>query len=164
MPALSPQDVDFVTEARTVVRVEQDVQATPAEVWAVISDTERWPEWFPAAKACKTTSDGTGLGSTRWIHFDLFKVNERFVAWDEPRRWAFTILDMNLPGVAAAVEEARIEAVDNATTRITYSVAAETKAYMKPVMPALRWRLGSLFRAGLGNVQGQVDKLRADGA
>ena len=27
MPALSPQDVDFVTEARTVVRVEQDVQA-----------------------------------------------------------------------------------------------------------------------------------------
>lgn len=164
MPALIPQDVDFVTGARTVVRVEQDVKATPAEVWAVISDNEGWPDWSPAAKACTTTSGGTALDSTRWIHFDLFKVNERFVAWDEPHHWAFTILDMNLPGVVAAVEEARIEPIDDETSTITYRVAAETKAFMKPASSLLRRRLTSLFRAGLGNVQARVEKIRGEAA
>lgn len=30
--------------------------------------------------------------------------NERFIAWDPPHRWAFTILDANFPGIISVVE------------------------------------------------------------
>jgi uncharacterized protein YndB with AHSA1/START domain len=85
MPNLTPRDIDFVEQAPVRITTNVELSATPEEVWAVLTDNERWPEWFPAAKACTTTSDpAEGVGSTRWVHFDLFKVNERFIVWDNP--------------------------------------------------------------------------------
>jgi uncharacterized protein YndB with AHSA1/START domain len=87
MPKLTPRETDFIDVAPIQLATVATVAATPEEVWAVIADNERWPERFEAAKACRTTSDvAGGVGSTRWIHVDLFKVTERFIAWDPPRR------------------------------------------------------------------------------
>ncbi len=146
-----------------MVTAERTVAASPEEVWAVFADNERWPEWFPAAKACRTTSDQTdGVGSTRWIHFDLFKVNERFVAWDPPHRWAHTLLDANLPGLVSVVEEAVMEPAGEGRTRVTCTLAADLAPYLRPLAPILRWRLGSLFKKGLAGIEGQVAKLRSE--
>jgi uncharacterized protein YndB with AHSA1/START domain len=74
MPALTPRDTDSIDEALNRVTTVVEVAATPDEVWAVLADNERWPEWFPAAKACRTTSNqAEGVGATRWMHFDLFR-------------------------------------------------------------------------------------------
>ena len=126
MATLTPRDTDFIDSASIRLTTVATVNATPAEVWAVLTDNERWPEWFPAAKECRTTSaEAQGVGSTRWIHFDLFKVNERFVAWEPPRRWAFTILDANLPGLVSVVEQALIEPAGDGKTVLTYVLAAD---------------------------------------
>jgi uncharacterized protein YndB with AHSA1/START domain len=165
MPSLTPREPDFIDTASELITTEVVAAASPEEVWAVFTDNERWPEWFPAAKSCRTTSDqAEGVGSTRWIHFDLFKVNERFVAWDPPRRWAFTILDANLPGIVSVVEQAIIEPVDEHQTRVTYTLAADLASYMRPLVPMLRWRLGSLFKKGLAGIDDQVAKLRSESA
>ena len=123
MPKLSPREVDFADTAPIQITTNVTVNGTPEEVWAVLTDNERWPEWFSAAKECRTTSDKPqGVGSTRWIHVDLFKVNERFVAWDPPHRWAFTILDLNLPGVISVVERALIEPTGEGKTEVSYTM------------------------------------------
>ena len=42
-----------------------DIQASPAVVWAVMSDVERWPEWTTSITRITRTSPGPfGLGST----------------------------------------------------------------------------------------------------
>ena len=165
MATLTPRDTDFTSTAKERVVTERVAAGTPAEVWAVFTDSERWPEWFPAAKACRVTSDEPGgVGSTRWMHFDLFKVNERFIAWDEPERWAFTILDANLPGIISVVEQATFEPVGDDRTKVTYVLAADLAPYMRPAAPFLRWRLGKLFEQGLLGLDAQIAKLRAESA
>ena len=103
---------------------------------------------------CHSTSDVPhGVGSTRWIHVDLFKVNERFVAWDPPHRWAFTILDVNLPGVISVVERALIEPTSDGKTTVSYTMASEVAPYLRPLVPLLRWRLSSMFVKGLAGIE-----------
>jgi len=163
MPKLTPRNTDFVDTAPIRITTVVTAKATPEEVWAVMADNERWPEWFNAAKSCRTTSDVSGgVGSTRWIHVDLFKVNERFIAWDPPRRWAFTILDVNLPGVVSVVEHALIEPVGTGETRVTYVMASEVAPYLRPLVPILRWRLTGMFKKGLAGIEGQVVRLRRE--
>jgi len=160
MPALTPRDTDFIDSASTHITTTVTVNASPEEVWAVLVDNERWPEWFAAAKTCRTTSaQAQGVGATRWIHVDLFKVNERFVAWDPPRRWAFTILDANLPGLISVVEQATINPLGGGKSQLTYVVAADVAPYMRPLVPVLRWRLAGMFKKGLGGIEGQVARL-----
>lgn len=165
MPSLTPREPDFIPTASELITTEVTAVGTLEEVWAVLTDNERWPEWFPAAKECRTTSDEPGgVGATRWMHFDLFKVNERFVAWDPPNRWAFTILDANLPGIVSVVEQATLEPVGDGQTHVTYVLAADLAAYMRPLVPVLRWRLGGLFKTGLAGIDAQVAKLRSGSA
>ena len=161
MPKLTPREVDFVDTAPIKITTNVTVNGTPEEVWAVLIDNERWPEWFAAAKACRSTSDEPqGVGSTRWIHVDLFKVNERFVAWDPPHRWAFTILDVNLPGVISVVERALIEPTSDGKTTVSYTMASEVAPYLRPLVPLLRWRLSGMFVKGLAGIERQVASLR----
>lgn len=161
MPALTPRDTDFIDTAGVKIATLVELSATAAEVWAVLTDNERWPEWFPAAKACRTTSEEPGgVGASRWIHFDLFKVNERFIVWEPPHRWAFTILDANLPGIVSVVEDYRVEPIDEDRTAVRHTLAAEFAPYMRPLVPILKRRNRSLFEKGLAGIQGQVEKLR----
>lgn len=162
MPKLIPRDTDFVDTAPIRITTVVTAKATPEEVWAVMADNERWPEWFEGMKSCRTTSDASGgVGSTRFVHVDLFRVNERFVAWDPPHRWAFTILDVNLPGVVSVVEHALIEPVGTGDTRVTYVMASEVAPYLRPLVPILRWRLAGMFKKGLAGLERQVVRLRA---
>ncbi len=134
-------------------------------MWQVIADNERWPEWFPAAKACRTTSrQAEGVGATRWIHFDMFKANERFIAWDRLHRWAFTITDASLPGAVSVVEQALIEPVEAGKTAVTYVYAAEWALWARPMAFILRRRLTRLFKEGLAGLPGQVIRLREETA
>jgi uncharacterized protein YndB with AHSA1/START domain len=163
MAVLTPATTDFIESAGYRVTTDVDIAATPDEIWAVLTDNERWPDWFPAAKACRSTSDvATGVGSTRWMHFGPFKLNERFVAWDEPREWAFTGLDANLPGIRSLVERATIESIDATTSALTYVLAFDLGPFLRPAAPILRWRMGMLFRQGLGAIEAQVAKLRTE--
>ena len=163
MPTLIPRDEGFIDQALIKIAIDVEADATRDEVWAVLTDNERWPEWFPAAKACRTTSErAEGVGATRWIHFDLYKVNERYITWDPPHTWAFTVLDANLPGITSVVERYVVEATTEGRTTLRHVLAADLAPYMRPLAPFLRWRNGALFKQGLSRIEAQVARLRSE--
>jgi len=41
---------------------ERDVAGTPAEVWAVVTDPKRAPEWFTLAERVEVLDGAEGLG------------------------------------------------------------------------------------------------------
>jgi uncharacterized protein YndB with AHSA1/START domain len=62
MPKLTPPEVDFADVARIKITSNVTENGTPDEVWAVLIDNERWPEWFAAAKACRVETRLTRSG------------------------------------------------------------------------------------------------------
>ncbi|MDJ0768950.1 MAG: SRPBCC family protein [Ilumatobacter sp.] len=154
---MTQADVDFVDRAPLVITTELSLRQPPQAVWDVLTDNESWPDWFRSCKACRTTSEArTGVGSTRWIHVDLFKVNERIIAWDEPHRWGFTLVDANVPIAETVVELAELTPDGNGT-KIVYRFAVELKPWMRPLRPVMRWRFERLFASSLAGLQPYLD-------
>lgn len=74
-----------------VARSEVFIAAPPEEVWLLISDLERGPEWSLATLECKLTSEGPpGLGSkyrslSKFVASRVTTEHE-IVEWEPPRR------------------------------------------------------------------------------
>lgn len=47
------------------VEITRIVDATPAELWPILSDVLRWPEWLPTVTAVTTDPAGGRPGTTR---------------------------------------------------------------------------------------------------
>lgn len=158
MAKMTPGGLDFIERAPLRVVTEVSLRHSPQQVWDVLVDTERWPEWFRACRAARTTSEGApGVGSTRWVHIDLFKVNERFIVWDEPERWGFTLLDGNLPLADTVVELARLEPAGDGT-RLVYTFSIALKPWFRPLTSILRWKFSSMFSSSLAGLEPYLDR------
>ncbi len=157
MATMTPGGLDFVDRAPLRVVTEVSLRQPPQQVWDVLVDNERWPEWFSACAAARTTSDvATGVGSTRWVHVDIFEANERFIVWEEPEQWGFTLLDANLPLADTVVELARLTP-DGAGTRLTYTFAVAPKPWFRPLTPIFRRQFSGMFRTSLVGLQPSLD-------
>lgn len=139
MSELTPRDLAFADTAPARAEGSAIVDATPAEIWAVLVDHGSWPRWFTGVKACRPTSEpATGIGSTREVVLSGgARFQERFIAWDEDARWAFTATAMTPGGFRSLVERVTIEAVDDHRTRVTYRMAFDPALLLKPLAPLL---------------------------
>ena len=72
--------------------VEVEIERSPSEVWSLIADEERLPEWFAEFESVRKESDGPdGIGTI--LRYTL-KPGRRsdiieIVEWDPPRRLAW---------------------------------------------------------------------------
>lgn len=74
------------------------IAASPEEVWALISDLERGPEWSVVTLRCEMTSEGQpGVGCTyRSVSkFAASKINteHEIVEWDPPHRMVTRVVE-----------------------------------------------------------------------
>ncbi len=156
---MTPAGAEFIDEARLRIETRLPLAQPPQQVWDVLVDNEGWPSWFRSCKAARTTSDPPhGVGTTRWAHVDIFKVNERIIAWDEPTRWGFTILDANLPVADTIVEILQLEP-DGGGTQLTYTFAVNLKPWCRPLTPVFKWKFERLFRSSLAGLQPHLNSL-----
>lgn len=123
-----PRELGFAETAPVIIEASEVVAASRAEVWAVLSDHERWPEWMGSLRRVRPTSEpASGVGSTREVVLSGgLTFQERFIAWDEPSVWAFTGLE-GPPVARGLVERVTLEEIDAARTRVTYRMAVEPR-------------------------------------
>ncbi len=154
MAELIQQDLSFADTAPARAEGAAVVTASPAEVWAVLADHDRWPSWFAGVSRCRGTSTpASGVGSTREVVLSGgARFQERFIAWEEGALWAFTATEMTPPAFRSLVERVTIEAVDADRTRVTYRMAIDPKPFLKPVMPVVTKAISRRLTSAMGSL------------
>ena len=139
MAAMIRKPAEWTDRAPVKFRASREMHASPQEVWDVLCDHDRWPEWFPALDGARATG-GTGIGSTRTVVIGKkFDIDEEFIVWDEPRSWGFSVVAAEGPlGRMAETlnERVDIQVLSPDRVRVTYLMAFQP-----------RKRAGLLFRA-----------------
>ena len=133
------EDVGFVERARSVHVAEATMAAPRARVFGEFVDPGTWPNWFPnVRRAAYTSPPPFGVGTIRVAHVGGTRWVEEMVAWDDGRRWAWTVLRASVPFATAQVE--CFEFADaGAGTKIRWTLALD---------PRLLARLGARFATG----------------
>jgi uncharacterized protein YndB with AHSA1/START domain len=152
-----PQGIEFADTAPIIIESTEQVAATRAEVWAVICDHERWPEWFGSLSAVRSTSTpSTGVGSTREVKLNGgLTFQEEFIAWDEPERWAFTGIEGPAP-FKSLVERITLTEIDPQCTEVTYRMAIEPRRGFGLLVKAARGGVARNLKQALGHLGGAV--------
>lgn len=144
MAELTPQELGFAETAPVRVDGTAVLDATPAEVWAVIVDYPGWPRWFPNVKTCVATSEPpTGVGSTRRVSLPGgASIDERFIAWEPEALWAFTAETARPAVFRSLVERITITEIESGRTSVVYRMAFDPHPVLKPAAGLLRVAIG----------------------
>lgn len=158
MPKCELVGPDFLDRAAVVARATVDVDATPAQVWQVLNDTARWPEWFDGMNEARVTSaEWDGIGSSRYVKIGPLKVHEQVVLWEPEQRWGFAATEI---GWTAYIAKRLLETLDiepaGTGSRITYTGAIDPPLHTRPFGWLLRKQLGKAWETNLRNIDGQV--------
>ena len=149
MGTIAPKDLDWIERAPFSLSGSATTTASPAAVFAVLADHERWPEWFPLLK--KTVVIGPareGVGMRRVSTFPGTKLDELFIAWDPGKRLAFTMTAVS-PGITHAfVDDCRIEPAGSGS-HITYTTYLDPVAPLLPIMKLMKGLLGKQLDKGM---------------
>ena len=74
-------------------RVEQLSSAKPAELYDLLTDVERWPDWMPTVSAASWERKGasdTGQGGVRRVRSGITVAHDRVVDGSRPHHHAYT--------------------------------------------------------------------------
>lgn len=139
MASYVEQDLGFADRAPVVAEASATVDAGAEEVWAVLADHRTWPRWFSSVRSCEPTSQPEhGVGSTRRVGLGGgIRVDERFIAWDEPSVWAFTGV-AGPPLLRSLVERVTLADAGDGRTQVTYRMALEPRTLAAPLVKAAR--------------------------
>ena len=163
MAVMTRQPADWTDRAPLKIRAVREICATPQDVWDVLCDHERWPEWFSALDKAEATG-GTGLGSTRTVWVAKKPVHEEFIVWDEPRSWGFSVVEAEGPlGLVTETlnERVDIQVLSDDRVRVTYLMALQPKPRTGLLFRVLKRQLTKTLRQSLAGLERRVEAQRA---
>lgn len=158
MPEMRPEEIAFADTAPVQATGTAEIDARPDEVWAVVLDSRSWPAWFPTVRTCRPTSEpSTGVGSTREVVLTGgSRFQERFIAWEDERLWAFTATEMKPGGFRSLVERLTIDDLGSGRCRVTYRMGFEPYPVLRPLAPVLRVGISRVLAKAMQNLGRQV--------
>jgi hypothetical protein len=137
-------------------RVEQSLvlPGTPEQLFLELAEPARWIGWFPLMRRAEWTSAKTAqVGAERSVSLRVFgRFDERMLAWEPGKRFAFTMIASSSPLVRRMGEDWRLVR-DAGGTRLEWTVAAVPTTLGKLATPALRRVLTRLFQGGGQNLR-----------
>lgn len=134
MAALTPRTIDWIGSAPITITARAESTASPQDVFAVLADHERWPEWFPAVKTVTVIGAASGVGARRRVSVPALTVDEEFIAWEPGVRWTFTGLAAT-PGILRSlVEDCRLEPLPSGGTSISYTMYLDPPKALVPIL------------------------------
>ena len=135
-----------------------NIDAPVDRVWATFIDNPSWANWFDGCTSCESTSSpADGIGSTRTIRVRGLNVDERFIAWEPQRLWAFTVINLRPVGFATGmVEQATFTELEGTHTRIDYRVAIAPRRWARPIRTIIAKRLSAAFESSFRKLNAQL--------
>jgi len=154
-----PVEASFFDTAPIRFKNAVEVEARPAEVFAIFEDGESWPIWFSGMRKVVWTSNKPyGVGTTRTVWFPLVSIDEHFFRWEQDRRFSFYLTAHSMPLVHALAEDYLLEEVAPGRTRFTYSVAFEPRLALSMGGPIARPLIDPFLRNACKGLQTYVLK------
>jgi len=160
-----PVDASFFETAPMRFKNVVELDARPAEAFAVLEDGASWPRWFRGMrKVAWTSSEPHGVGATRTVSLGLVTIDEHFFRWERDHRFSFYVTGQTVPLADALAEDYLLEGIAPGKTRFTYSVAIEPRLALAIGGPAARAYFGSMFKNACTGLQSYVAKAQAQNA
>jgi hypothetical protein len=134
--SLTTSDESFFTTADFVLPATIDLPHSPAQIWDALTD-DRLGAWMRIIDRARWTDrPPRSRGARRTIRLlRSVTIDEEFHIWDEHRLLAFRALDIR-PRVANGwAEQARLDALPNGGTRLTYTIAINAPILRLVPMP-----------------------------
>jgi hypothetical protein len=125
---LRQEDLDFLDRAPVRQSRSAVVDMSPDRVFEEVAEhPERWPQWLPVARDCHYKDDPPyGVGSRRQLSLrGGIVATETVLAWDEDKRLAYCVDEVNAPGVRAFMEDWTLEPADKGRTRLQWVLAGD---------------------------------------
>jgi uncharacterized protein YndB with AHSA1/START domain len=150
-PSPDSSSTESSSQSSTDLHAEIEVDATPAQTWALVSDVRRMPEWSPQVRRTFVPGGAVRLGSRMvnlnhrgWMHWPT---QAKVVRFEPHREVAFRVVENR------TVWSFTLEPLDGGTrTRIVHR--RETPEGVSPLS------LG-LTKVAFGGVPAFTDELRA---
>ena len=160
---LQAVDLSFIERAPYACIHDADVAAPPAAVFEALADLESWPRRFGAATRGEwITSPPHGIGAVRAVQLGMFYLVECFVAWEPGVRFAFTVIEANLPFARAMLEDWQI-APTRQGSRVTYAIYYAPPLCLRPFAGVITRRIERDARATLANLKDWVEQGQCSG-
>jgi hypothetical protein len=157
--ALVRQDLGWIDRAPVAARGTGSTTASPTEVFAVLADHERWPDWFGNVKQVEVLGPAEGVGARRRVTVPGLVVDEEFIVWDEGRRWSFTGTSARPAIFRSLVEDCVLVARPDGGTDLTYTMYFQPSRLTAPLMrlavPVLRRTIDSAIRGLAARAEGR---------
>lgn len=154
-------DLEFLDSAPVRFVNVVEINASPERVFEVLEDEDSWPKWFKGIVKVEWTSPKPfGVGSSRKVMLKAMAVDERFIAWDPGKRFAFYFTATSQPVAHAFCEDYQLEALDDGRTKFTYTVAYEPRFLIQMAGPIGKRIFGKMFQNGarsLATFMGKID-------
>jgi uncharacterized protein YndB with AHSA1/START domain len=156
-----PVDASFFETAPMRFTNVVELDARPAEVFAIFEDGDTWPKWFSSMnKVAWTSKKPHGVGSERTVWMTPVTLDEHFFAWEKDRRLSFYLTGHSRPLAHALAEDYLLEEIEPGKTRFTYIVAMEPRLLVRMGGPLSRAYFGSMLRNACKGLQRYVAKAR----
>ena len=156
---------DYGARAPGTLKYEFVIDASPERVFAILSDIEQWPKWFPDMRSVvwhSPPSERNRVGARREVDTKSSKLIEHFIAWEENKRMAFYAEAMSVPLAREFMEDYRLEAHGEGQTKMTWLVHYRLRLFLRPFDGLVRIKFGGMFESATKALQAYV--IRTAGA
>lgn len=151
-----PVDVDFISRAPQRVVTTIDIRATPERVFAELAG-DRWPEWFPGMKGVEWTSPKPyGVGTTRTVTLETLVADERFILWEDHRRFAFVFVSTSVPAFKSFAEDYVLEPTAGGC-RFTWRVGWAPRWFVSPIAGRVNAQLTTQFQDVVASLEAYIE-------
>jgi hypothetical protein len=141
-------DMDWVDKAGYHFESCTDLDASAAEVFAILEDGDAWCQWFEGMTAVNwLTPEPKGVGTQRTVSLGSTNIEEHFLVWEQGTRMAFRFTSSNSSVFSAIIEDYRLEDMPGGggRCRFVYKVHADFSTWASFIGCILKVKLNSMF-------------------
>lgn len=141
MTTITPRPLEWLDDAPVRASRSRRIAQPTSVVWSAVADHAGWTEWFPRLVAVTPGEVADAVGGTRTVDLGVAAAEEEFIAWEPERRFAFTVVSSNRPGLRSMVEDIRLTPDGDTACTVTYTMGLEPLGakLLRPVLqPVLR--------------------------